>query len=111
MSISRRNAITGSAAVVAVAAVPVTVQANDAHLEALYADWRAAEGTWLEANRIADNTHIDGLRACGKSPVEGDYTSKAEQLDAAWDAFGEPSYTTKEAWISFVSSRRMRRYR
>jgi len=29
----------------------------------------------------------------------------------AWDAFGEPIYSTKEAWISFVSSRRMRRYR
>ena len=29
----------------------------------------------------------------------------------AWDAFGEPVYSTKEAWISFVSSRRMRRYR
>lgn len=28
-----------------------------------------------------------------------------------WDAFGEPRYSTKEAWISFVSSRRMRRYR
>ena len=28
-----------------------------------------------------------------------------------WDAFGEPVYTTKEAWISFVSSRRMQRYR
>jgi UDP-glucose 4-epimerase len=28
-----------------------------------------------------------------------------------WDAFGEPVYTTKEAWISFISSRRMRRYR
>jgi len=28
-----------------------------------------------------------------------------------WEAFGEPTYTTKEAWISFVSSRRMRRYR
>ena len=28
-----------------------------------------------------------------------------------WDAFGEPAYTTKEAWISFVSSRRLRRYR
>lgn len=26
-------------------------------------------------------------------------------------AFGEPLYTTKEAWIAFVSSRRMRRYR
>ena len=28
-----------------------------------------------------------------------------------WDAFGEPAYSTKEAWISFVSARRMRRYR
>ena len=28
-----------------------------------------------------------------------------------WDAFGEPNYTTREAWMSFVSSRRMRRYR
>jgi UDP-glucose 4-epimerase len=28
-----------------------------------------------------------------------------------WEAFGEPAYTTKEAWISFVSARRMRRYR
>jgi len=28
-----------------------------------------------------------------------------------WDAFGEPAYSTKEAWTSFVSSRRMRRYR
>jgi UDP-glucose 4-epimerase len=28
-----------------------------------------------------------------------------------WEAFGEPTYSTKEAWISFVSSRRMRRYR
>jgi UDP-glucose 4-epimerase len=28
-----------------------------------------------------------------------------------FDAFGEPIYSTKEAWISFVSARRMRRYR
>ena len=28
-----------------------------------------------------------------------------------WDAFGEPFYTTKEAWIAFVSASRMRRYR
>ena len=28
-----------------------------------------------------------------------------------WDAFGEPDYTSKEAWISFISARRMRRYR
>jgi UDP-glucose 4-epimerase len=27
-----------------------------------------------------------------------------------WDAFGEPVYTTREAWMSFVSARRMRSY-
>ncbi len=31
--------------------------------------------------------------------------------ERGWEAFGEPVYTTKEAWISFVSARRMRRYR
>lgn len=31
--------------------------------------------------------------------------------ERGWDAFGEPAYSTREAWISFVSSRRMRRYR
>jgi len=59
----------------------------------------------------------------------GDYPSKAQTGDApsafydylrylwvadgerGWAAFGEPEYSTKEAWIAFVSSRRMRRYR
>lgn len=31
--------------------------------------------------------------------------------ERGWEAFGEPAYSTREAWISFVSSRRMRRYR
>ncbi len=31
--------------------------------------------------------------------------------EKGWDAFGEPLYSTREAWASFVSSRRMRRYR
>lgn len=31
--------------------------------------------------------------------------------ERAWNAFGEPVYDTREAWVSFVSSRRMRRYR
>ena len=31
--------------------------------------------------------------------------------ERGWRAFGEPVYTTKEAWISFVSSRRLRRFR
>ena len=44
------------------------------------------------------------------------YTSYLRYLWVAdgqrgWDAFGEPVYTTREAWMSFVSARRMRRYR
>jgi len=31
--------------------------------------------------------------------------------ERGWEAFGEPVYSTREAWASFVSSRRMRRYR
>ena len=31
--------------------------------------------------------------------------------ERGWSAFGEPAYTTREAWISFVSSRRLRQYR
>ena len=31
--------------------------------------------------------------------------------ERGWAAFGEPAYTTREAWISFVSSRRLRQYR
>ena len=31
--------------------------------------------------------------------------------ERGWNAFGEPAYTTREAWISFVSSRRLRQYR
>ncbi|MCZ6464671.1 MAG: NAD-dependent epimerase/dehydratase family protein [Proteobacteria bacterium] len=31
--------------------------------------------------------------------------------ERGWAEFGEPVYSTQEAWISFVSSRRMRRYR
>jgi UDP-glucose 4-epimerase len=31
--------------------------------------------------------------------------------EKGWGAFGEPAYTTREAWISFVSARRLRQYR
>ncbi|MBW2313083.1 MAG: NAD-dependent epimerase/dehydratase family protein [Deltaproteobacteria bacterium] len=59
----------------------------------------------------------------------GEYPSKAQTGDApsgfydylrylwvadgerGWAALGEPEYSTKEAWIAFVGSRRMRRYR
>ena len=48
-------------------------------------------------------------------PPDGfyDYRRHLWVADGArgWDAFGEPFYTTKEAWIAFVSAIRMRRYR
>jgi len=48
-------------------------------------------------------------------PPDGfyDYLRHLWVADGArgWDAFGEPFYTTKEAWIAFVSAIRMRRYR
>ena len=87
MQISRRDAIASATAAVAVAAVPTAVQANDAHLEALYADWREAWRIWWKAYENADNTKIDALCSCGQNPVEGDYASKAE-LEAAWDSWG-----------------------
>jgi len=77
--------------------------------------------------------HLAGKRSLALPPSllyrMGDYPSKAQTGDApggfydylrylwvaagerGWAAFGEPEYSTKEAWISFVSSRRMRRYR
>jgi UDP-glucose 4-epimerase len=78
------------------------------------------------------------LRTAGKRPLPipapllyrlGDYPSQAQTGDPpagfydylrylwvadgerGWAAFGEPEYTTLEAWMSFVSARRMRRYR
>lgn len=78
------------------------------------------------------------LRAAGKRPLPvpapllyrlGRYPSEAQTGDPpagffdylrylwvadgerGFAAFGEPEYTTLEAWMSFVSSRRMRRYR
>ena len=87
MSISRRSALTGATAAVAVAAVPATVQANDALLEALYTDWREAYGIWSKANEVADKTRIDALRSCEPSPVDSNYTSAAG-LEEAWDTWG-----------------------
>jgi len=78
------------------------------------------------------------LRTAGKRPLPippqllyrlGSYPSQAQTGDPpagfydylrylwvadgerGFAAFGEPEYTTLEAWMSFVSSRRMRRYR
>jgi len=31
--------------------------------------------------------------------------------ERGWAAFGEPAYTTREAWVAFVSARRLRQYR
>jgi UDP-glucose 4-epimerase len=54
-------------------------------------------------------------RAQSGDPPAGfyDYLRYLWVADGArgWNAFGEPTYTTREAWISFVSARRMRRYR
>ena len=94
MSISRRDALTGATAAVAVAAVPATVQANDAQLEALYTDWRAAYGVWSKANTAHDNTRMDVLRSCEPSPVKGDYTSAAE-LEEAWGVWGAARQAAK----------------
>ena len=87
MSITRRNALTGATAAIAVAAIPVAVQADDARLEALYGDWREAWRIWWKANVIADNTKIDALCSCGPSPVGSDYATEAD-LEAAWDSWG-----------------------
>ena len=54
MQITRRNALLGATAAVAVAGVPRVVQGEDAHLEALHAEWREAEAKFYKANRIAD---------------------------------------------------------
>jgi UDP-glucose 4-epimerase len=78
------------------------------------------------------------LRTAGKQPLPipapllyrlGSYPSQAQTGDPpagfydylrylwvadgerGFAAFGEPEYTTLEAWMSFISSRRMRRYR
>jgi UDP-glucose 4-epimerase len=54
-------------------------------------------------------------RATTGDPPEGFYDYLRYGWVAAGEkgfaAFGEPVYTTREAWMSFVSSRRMRRYR
>ena len=46
MSVSRRDALVGATAAAVVASVPVAVQADDVHLEALCADWRTVTRTW-----------------------------------------------------------------
>ncbi len=54
MQITRRNAMRGASAAAAVAGVPGVVRGEDAHLEALHAEWRAAEARHRVANSIAD---------------------------------------------------------
>ena len=56
-----------------------------------------------------------GSRARSGDPPAGfyDYLRYLWVADGerAWNEFGEPAYTTREAWAAFVSSQRMRRYR
>ncbi len=54
MQISRRDALMGATAAAVVAGVPGAVLAEDAHIEALHAEWRAAKAKAEEANIIAD---------------------------------------------------------
>jgi len=61
--------------------------------------------------RLAHQAHE---ATCGDAPAGFyDYLRWSWVADGArgWQAFGDPCYDTREAWISFVSSRRMRRYR
>ena len=57
-----------------------------------------------------DGEKIDTYRGhiYGISIDVGTTTAVAELVDLET---GEPVYTTKEAWISFITTRRMRRYR
>ena len=88
MSISRRDAITGAAAAAVITGAtvaPLAIKAalaNDAQIEALYAGWRGAEATWLKANEVADNAHLDALRACGDGP------DRAAAYKAAVERYG-----------------------
>ncbi len=82
MSISRRDALLGASAAVAVAAVPTTVQANDAHIEALLAEWRAADSVHLEAREIADTTLFAAQRTAGPCPPD-DLDRLGKQTTAA----------------------------
>ena len=87
-NISRRTALaTGAAAITTgVVTAPLAIKAalaNDAHIAALYTEWRAAEAAWIKVNAVADNAHMDAIRACGEYPVEGDYASESE-LEEAW---------------------------
>ena len=68
----------------------------------------------LPAPLLYRMTHYPSQSQTGDAPAGFyDYLRYLWVADGhkGWDAFGEPVYTTKEAWISFVSARRMRRYR
>ena len=82
MQISRRNALTGATAAVAVAAVPTTVRANDAHIEALLAECLEAERVHLEARNIADTTLFAAQRTAGPCPLD-DLDRLGKQTTAA----------------------------
>ncbi len=75
MQISRRSALLGaSAAAVAVAGVSRVVQGEDAHLEALHAEYRAAEARHDVANSIADEAMGAVYQSLGRCPLN-DYLS------------------------------------
>ena len=92
MQISRRNALVGASAAAVVAGAPMAAQADDAHLEALHADWRAAEAIWLEADLIAAEAEFAARRTCGPCPLDdldnlsGEAVRAAIHSTPAWEA-------------------------
>ncbi len=108
-NISRRDALMGATAAAVVTgaiAAPLalksagvkaalggdTVQADDAHLEALYAEWRAAEDAEFAARDIADRTNFAARRSCGPCPLhdldnlKGEAAVRAIRATPIWEA-------------------------
>ncbi len=104
MSISRRDALKGATAAAVVtgaltaplaikaAGVKAALGADDAHIEALCAEWRAAETRLVDATGIADETTFAARRTCGPCPLDNfDSLSREAALAAvnsmpAWEA-------------------------
>ncbi len=75
----------GAGAAAVVAGVPGAVHGDDAHLEALHAEWREAQAKFYKANRIAD----EAMGAVYQSLLpQDDYSSylSGEAISADWKA-------------------------
>ena len=85
MQISRRGALIGASAAAVAAGVPGTVQGKDVHVEALHAEWRAAEVKADKANDIADAARAAAYRSVPPVDDLASYPS-AEAMTAAMKA-------------------------